>query len=152
LNGVLYLRSGLPVNITTTQNVLSTTVGTTARPNQTCSGNLSNPTIERWFDTSCFVNVTENTATYGNARRNSIRGPGQFNIDASVIKNTRIGRIETEFRIEAFNLLNNPQFGQPNGQLGNPQFGVITAMLASSSCAFCGTTERQVQIAAKVKF
>ncbi|MGH9386250.1 MAG: carboxypeptidase regulatory-like domain-containing protein [Vicinamibacterales bacterium] len=152
VNGVVYLRSGLPLNITTTQNVLSTTVGTTARPNQTCSGELANPTIDRWFDTSCFVNVTENTATYGNARRNSVRGPGQVNIDASLIKNTRLGRFDTEFRIEAFNLFNHAQFAQPNGQLGNPSFGVINAMLASPSCAFCGTIERQVQIAAKVKF
>jgi hypothetical protein len=152
LNGVLYLRSGLPVNITTTQNILSTTVGTGARPNQTCSGALDNPSIERWFDTSCFVNVAENTATYGNTPRNSVRGPGQFNIDASLIKNTRLGRFDTEVRVEAFNVLNHPQFGNPNGQLGNPSFGVISGSLASSSCAFCGTTERQVQLAVKVKF
>jgi hypothetical protein len=157
VTGALYLRSGLPVNITTTQNVLSTTTGQTGavagpRPNQTCDGKLSNPTIDRWFDTSCFVNVTENTATYGNAARNSIRGPGQVNIDASLVKNTRFGRYVTEFRIEAFNLLNHPQFALPNGQLGSPQFGTITAMLASPSCAFCGTVERQVQIAAKVRF
>jgi hypothetical protein len=152
VNGVVYLRSGLPLNITTTQNVLSTTVGTTARPNQTCSGELSNPTIDRWFDTSCFVNVTENTATYGNAPRNSVRGPGQVNFDASLIKNTRIGRLDTEFRIEAFNIFNHPQFALPGGQLGSPTFGVINAMLASPSCGTCGTIERQVQIAAKVKF
>ena len=155
--GALYLRSGLPINITTTQNVLSTTTGQTGavagpRPNQICDGRLPNPTIDRWFDTACFVNVTENTATYGNARRNSIRGPGQVNIDASLVKNTRIGRYETEVRIEAFNVLNHAQFALPNGQLGSPQFGVITAMLASPSCAFCGTIERQIQIAAKVKF
>jgi hypothetical protein len=152
VNGVIYLRSGLAQNITTTQNVLSTTVGTTARPNQTCSGQLSNPTIDRWFDPSCFVNVTENTATYGNAPRNSVRGPGQVNVDASLIKNTRLGRFDTEFRIEAFNVFNHPQFAQPGGQFGSPTFGVINAMLASPSCAFCGTIERQIQIAAKVKF
>ena len=83
--------------------------------------------------------------------RNSIRGPGAFNIDASLVKNTRIGRYETEFRIEAFNVLNHAQFALPNGQLGSPQFGVVTAMLASPSCAFCGTIERQIQIAAKVE-
>jgi hypothetical protein len=49
-------------------------------------------------------------------------------------------------------VLNHPQFAQPNGQIGNAQVGQITAMLASSSCAFCGTTERQVQLAFKVKF
>ncbi len=151
VNGVIFFRTGLPVNITTTQNVLSTTVGTGARPNQTCSGQLDSPTLDRWFDTSCFVNVTENTATYGNAPRDSVRGPGQVNVDASLVKNTRIGRFDTEFRIEAFNVFNHPQFAAPGGQLGNPSFGVVSAM-AAGSCGFCGTIERQVQIAAKVKF
>ena len=58
-----------------------------------------------------------------------IRGPGQFNIDASLIKNTRIGRFDTEFRIEAFNLLNHPQFANPNTQIGNAAVGTISAML-----------------------
>ncbi len=151
LNGVLFLRSGLPVNITTTQNILSTTNGTGARPNQTCSGALDDPSIARWFDTSCFVNVTENTATYGNTPRNSVRGPGQFNIDASLIKNTRLGRFDTEVRVEAFNVLNHAQFAQPNGQLGNPNFGVISA-LAAGACGSCGTSERQIQLAVKLKF
>ena len=53
---------------------------------------------------------------------------------------------------EAFNVLNHAQWALPNGQLGSPQFGVVTAMLASPSCAFCGTIERQIQIAAKLKF
>jgi len=151
VSGLLYLRSGLPVtNMTQTQNVLST--GTTNRPNQVCSGKLDNPTIDRWFDVSCFVPVTETTGTYGNTRRNVVRGPGAFNVDASLVKNTRFGRFDSEVRVEAFNVLNNPQFAQPNAQIGSPQAGVISAMLASSSCAFCGTTERQVQLAVKLKF
>ncbi|PYR75291.1 MAG: hypothetical protein DMF86_15680 [Acidobacteria bacterium] len=95
---------------------------------------------------------SDTTGTYGSTGRNTMRGPGQFNIDASIIKNTRFGRFEHELRIEAFNVLNHPQFAQPNGQIGNSAVGTISAMLASSSCAFCGTTERQVQIAMKVKF
>ena len=55
-----------------------------------------------------------------------MRGPGQFNIDASLIKLTRFGRVETEFRIEAFNLLNHPQFVNPNGTQGNAAFGTIS--------------------------
>ena len=57
--------------------------------------------------------TTDNTGTYGDAGRNIIRGPGSFNIDASLIKNTKIGHVATEFRIEAFNVLNHPQFAQP---------------------------------------
>jgi hypothetical protein len=151
LSGILYLRSGLPINVTQTQNVLSTGTAN-PRPNTLCDAKLDNPTIERWFDTSCFAVPADTTGTYGNTPRNSLRGPGQFNIDASLVKNTRIGRFDTEVRVEAFNVLNHPQFAQPNSQLGNPNFGVVSAMLASSSCALCGTTERQIQLAVKLKF
>jgi hypothetical protein len=30
--------------------------------------------------------------------------------------------------------------------------GTISAMLANPACALCGTTERQIQVAAKVTF
>ena len=150
VNGLLYLRSGLPVNVTQTQSMLST--GITNRPNTICDPTLSDPTIDKWFNTSCFAQTAETTATFGKTSRNSLRGPGQFNIDASLIKHTRVGSVDTEVRVEAFNVLNHPQFGQPNAVIGNSQAGQITAMLASSSCAFCGTTERQVQLAFKVRF
>jgi hypothetical protein len=136
--------------VTTTTGVLST--GTGNRPNRVCNGNISNPTIDRWFDTSCFVPPTDTTGTYGDSGRGVIRGPGSFNIDASIIKNTRFGHVNTEFRIEAFNLLNHPQFANPNTTIGNAAVGTISAMLSSPSCSLCGTTERQVQLGFKVKF
>lgn len=149
-SGILYLRSGLPFTVTQTQGVQST--GTGNRPNRIADGALDNPTIERWFDTAAFRSPADVTGTYGDSGRNILRGPGQFNIDFSLIKSTRIGRFNTEFRVEAFNLLNNPQFAQPNGNLGNPLFGQITAMLPNPACALCGTTERNIQIAMKVSF
>ncbi|BCS32203.1 hypothetical protein TBR22_A14130 [Luteitalea sp. TBR-22] len=149
-SGILYLRSGLPFTVTQTQGVLST--GTGNRPNRLADGAIDNPTIEKWFDTSAFAAPADTTGTYGDSGRNILRGPGQFNIDFSLIKNTRFGRFNTEFRFEAFNLLNHPQFAQPNGTLGNPLFGQITAMLPNPSCALCGTTERNIQLAFKVMF
>ena len=136
--------------MTQTQGVQST--GTGNRPNRTCSGRLDNPTIDRWFDAACFVPPSDVTGTYGNSGRGVLRGPGQFNIDASLIKNTRIGRFATEIRIEAFNVLNHPQFGNPNTQIGNAAVGTISTMLSNPSCALCGTIERQVQLGVKVKF
>jgi hypothetical protein len=138
------------LTVTQTQNVLST--GTGNRPNRICDGNINNPTIDRWFDLSCFVPPTDTTGTYGNAGRGIIRGPGSFNIDASLIKNTRFGRYTTEFRIEAFNLLNHPQFANPNVVIGNAAAGTITQMLSNPSCSLCGTIERQVQLAVKIRF
>jgi len=150
VSGIFYLRGGLPLTISQTQGVQST--GTGNRPNRICDGNLSNPTIDKWFDTSCFVRTPDITGTYGDAGRGIIRGPGSFNIDASLIKNTKIGRFATEFRLEAFNVLNHPQFANPNTTFDNAAGGTITAMLSSPSCSLCGTTERQVQLGVKVRF
>src|SRR5262249_49326685 len=151
VSGILYLRSGLPVQITQSQSMLSTGI-TNNRPDTTCDPVLSNPTIDRWFDTSCFQQTSDATGTFGITGRNSVRGPGQFNIDFSTIKNTTIGNVQTEVRLEVFNILNHPQFANPQGQLGNAAFGTISAMLASPSCALCGTTERQVPPPFKGKF
>jgi hypothetical protein len=151
VSGILYLRSGLPLQITQAQSMLSTGI-TNNRPNQVCDPSLSSPTIAQWFNTSCFTQVADTTGTFGNTGRNTVRGPGDFNIDASIIKNTKIGPVASELRLEVFNVLNHPQFANPNGQLGNSAFGTISAMLASPSCALCGTTERQMQLAVKMKF
>ena len=123
LSGILYLRGGLPLTITQTQGVQST--GTGNRPDRICDGKLSNPTIDKWFDTSCFVRTADITGTYGNAGRGILRGPGSFNIDASLIKNTRIGGVATELRLEAFNVLNHPQFANPNTTFDNAAGGTI---------------------------
>jgi hypothetical protein len=131
--------------------MLSTGI-TNNRPNTICDPVLSNPTIGQWFNISCFQQVADTTGTFGNTGRNSVRGPGQFNIDMSLIKNNKFGPVSSEVRLEVFNILNHPQFANPNGILGNPAFGTISAMLASPSCALCGTTERQMQLAVKLKF
>jgi hypothetical protein len=151
VSGIMYLRSGLPMTITQSQSMLSTGI-TNNRPDTICDPTLSNPTIAQWFSTSCFRQNADATGTFGNTGRNSVRGPGDFNIDVSMIKTTRIGPFDSEARIEVFNVLNHPQFANPNAQLGDPAFGTISAMLASPSCAVCGTTERQVQIAVKLRF
>jgi hypothetical protein len=60
--------------------------------------------------------------------------------------------VNSELRLEVFNLFNWVQFNNPNGQLGNAAFGTISSIVASPSCATCGTTERQIQLAVKLKF
>jgi len=45
----------------------------------------------------------------------SLRGPGLFNFDTSLFKNIRIGEeLRLQFRTEAFNILNHPNFAYPN--------------------------------------
>jgi carboxypeptidase family protein len=151
VNGIVYWRTGLPLTITQVGQMTSTGIFNN-RPDRIGDGQATEPTVEKWFDTSAFQRTADNTGTFGNAGRNILRGPGQFNVDFSLIKSTRFGRVESELRIEAFNLLNHPQFAQPNGQLGNPGFGTITSMLSNPACTTCGTTERQVQLGLKLRF
>jgi hypothetical protein len=151
ISGILYLRSGLPITVTQSQSMLSTGI-TNNRPNTICDPVAGGATIDKWFNTACFQQVADSSGTFGDTLRNTVRGPGDFNVDMSVIKNTKIGPVGSELRLEVFNLLNRPQFANPNNQLGNAAFGTISAMLASPSCALCGTTERQVQLALKLKF
>jgi hypothetical protein len=106
------------------------------RPNSTGqSAKLDDPTIYQWFNTSAFVNPP--SYTYGNVGRvlPDVRSPGFFNVDASLIKNTKIReRFSLQFRAEAFNLDNHVNPLAPNltfspGSNGLNQsstFGTIT--------------------------
>ena len=66
---------------------------------------------------------------YGNVAQNILAGPGQFNWDISLLKQTRVGGVREsamlEFRAQAFNTFNHPQFGQPNTVVTSSAFGTI---------------------------
>ncbi len=144
LNMILLARTGLPFTVTQQQGLLSN--GTGNRPNRIGSGVLSNPTPDRWWDTAAFLPTTDNTGTYGNSGRNILRQAGQTNVDFSLIKNTRFGeRFQHQFRVEAFNALNHPQFGAPGRTLGASDQGVISSLLFN-------TPMRQVQLVMKLNF
>ncbi|MGO8719805.1 MAG: carboxypeptidase regulatory-like domain-containing protein [Acidobacteriaceae bacterium] len=84
--------------------------------------------------------------TYGDARRNSLVGPGLNNFDGSLRKVFAIkGTQSIEFRAEAFNFLNHPNFAQPDPYIddGPGAAGVIT----STSLA-----NREIQLALKYRF
>jgi hypothetical protein len=59
--------------------------------------------------------VTSGTP-WGNSGDGVIEGPGQFNFDATVMKNIRVREnANLQFRAEFFNLFNHAQFGNPAG-------------------------------------
>ena len=60
------------------------------------------------------------------------------------VKNTDINeRRKVQFRIDAFNLFNTPQFGFPNANIGSPTVGRITSTIADS---------RDLQLTLKFEF
>jgi hypothetical protein len=74
---------------------------------------------ESWFDPMAFLPVTD--VRFGNVGRNSMRGPGSFNLDASLFRNFRVAeRLTLQFRAEGFGLTNTPQFGNPGSNASAP--------------------------------
>jgi hypothetical protein len=73
------------------------------------------------------------TGQVGNAPRNFVRGFGATQLDAVLRRDFPLSeRARLQFRLEAFNVLNHPNFGLINSTFGNPQFGQATKMLNSS--------------------
>ena len=75
--------------------------------------------------------------TWGNAPRNSIRGPGQFGLTANATRSFRISnRLSINWSVNATNLFNTVTYSGMNTTVGSPQFGLpisVNAMRRISS-------------------
>jgi len=71
--------------------------------------------------------------TFGDLGRNALRGPGFWNVDASLFKRFKLtGQSQLEFRIEAQNVFNHVDLNNPDAEIGvpgnlNPNAGLITS-------------------------
>jgi hypothetical protein len=106
-----------------------------------------------YFDPLAFKAVTD--VRFGNTGRNTLRGPGVFNVDASLFRNFALTeRFKLQFRAEMFGVTNTPQFGNPGATVSN-----MTLNADGSVRALGGYTEitgasgeRQIRFAAKFSF
>lgn len=81
--------------------------------------------LNAWFTTSSFTTPPSNS--FGNVGRNTLVGPGTFNIDFSVHRAFVIQeRFKLQLRAEAFNVLNHAQFNNPDTTVVDDNFGQIT--------------------------
>jgi hypothetical protein len=88
-------------------------------------GNIDNPTVNHWYDTTAFALPTP--GFQGNAGRNVVIAPPLRNLDFSVLKNFPITeRFQLQYRGEFFNILNHPNFGPPDMNISNVTAGVIS--------------------------
>jgi len=149
VNVIQKITSGFPIFITASNNTsgvnFSNNGTNVTRPNQICNGRLSNWTVQKYFDTSCFVDAP--AGQLGNANRAPLYGPGFVNTDFSVFKHFPLGFREStnlEFRAEFFNLFNHPQFFTPGNDVDSPStFGVISETV---------NNPRLIQFALKLTF
>ena len=115
VNIIFVAHSGYPLGMSMSNNQSGTAFGN--RPDRVCDGKLDDPTVQRWFDTSCFVAPA--VGVLGNAARTTLFGPGRWNVDMALSK--RFGGFQ--FRAEIFNVFNNAQFAAPGTVVGSPTFG-----------------------------
>lgn len=146
--GILTLQTGRPFTVALLSEIDNSGTGRSLlgfgandRPNIVGDPLAGNRSVERWFNTGAFSFPPP--GTFGNAGRNILDGPGYQNFNLSLVKNTALSeRMSVQFRAEAFNLFNHPNFGLPDNFLGSPTFGRITS----------ARDPRHIQFGAKLLF
>jgi hypothetical protein len=142
MTSVVTIGTGFPLTVSAGED--SANVGNCCRPNRdfNVSTAIDDPTIDKWFNVAAYSRATN--GTFGTAGRSEVIGPGIKNWDFSLSKEFHFARQPyLEFRAEAFNLLNHPNWGDPNTTLNNAAFGKISSTR---------TDMRQLQFGLKLVF
>jgi hypothetical protein len=133
------------------------------------STNLPNPgtgvtcatrtgTVNTWFNPCAFTNPPVATgpndiAAYGGYGRSMVYGPGYNRVDLSLFKKFTVYReMALDLRVDLFNVMNTPAYGQPNASIGS-SFGQITSTRFGGSGTAAETPDARVaQISARFHF
>jgi hypothetical protein len=134
LSGITRFSTGLPVTLTETDDnsLLGTSsAGAISLPVDTPTYtpgplNITDPRSRTpYFNTSLFS--PEPIGQLGNSPRRFFSGPGLNNWDIALLKDTPIKEgMNLQFRTELFNAFNHAQFGEPDGNVDDASFGLIT--------------------------
>jgi outer membrane receptor protein involved in Fe transport len=162
VNGIVTLQTGTPFTIVDApNNFIIQRANFAANPGEILTRGNIESRLDQFFNTSAFVlsrpilggqsvGVPNNPTfdpnnPFGNTPRNFLYGPGQKNVDLSVVRFISITeRVRGEFRTEFFNVFNWTNFANPNTNIAVPAtFGRITATSSGP---------RVIQFAFKVGF
>ena len=125
LSTIWHMGTGLPVSITATQSADTGSLG------QAWAQKVCDPvsgfqrTGKLWFNPACFAQT--GPFQYGIGGRNGVREPGIDNVSLGLGKGFLITeRQQLQFRAEAFNTFNHPQFSLPGlTSINNKALGVL---------------------------
>jgi hypothetical protein len=117
-------------------------------------GNPVNPgNPNSYIKLSCFAAPAPSTRL-GDAGRNVARGPGLVNWDTSLVKNVRVSFFsewcQLQFRVEAFNVLNQANFLPPTASSLQLFTQSLTPIASAGKLAATSTPSRQLQFALKI--
>jgi hypothetical protein len=132
LNDVMILQSGGPLAVSQT-NVNSAFGNSSTRPTLTgvspCYSGSPESRLTHYVNPAAYTPTT--AGNLGNAPRTSnCYGPGYANSDISLNKDFHLSeRVRAQFRAEALNAFNTPEFNGPNLAADSTSFGNITGTL-----------------------
>jgi hypothetical protein len=161
VGGILTAQSGVPLTVTIGGTDNSNTQTGYDRPNYVSGQSVSaaTQTPNGWYNPAAFVEAP--FGQFGNVGRNSALAPGVFAVNAEIHKNWVMPFSEhhqLQFRAEAFNLLNHPNWGGPNQNIlagapypGQPNTNAHQGFGVINSLAF-GIPMRQLQLGMKYTF
>jgi hypothetical protein len=162
-NGVLSIMSGTPIYIVQNNAFNLNAAGSSQVPdlvkgtvaiypdnnvNKPPAG--ADPSQYQYFDTSAYqaVNIPAGQQQrFGNSPRNSIRGPGFWNVDLGLFRDIWLPKnVRVQFRLEALNALNHPNFANPGNNISDAgTFGFITQTTGNYG-------ERNIRLGVRVSF
>lgn len=130
VNAVFQAQSGIPIEISGAESL-----GRSAKLDSGAQ------TLANWFDTTAF-RQRQGIELTRTSRLPDARSGGRNNVDLSFFKNIRLSEgIKLQFRAEAFNAFNRPEYSSPSGAFGTAGFGRVTST---------NTFSRQLQFALKL--
>ena len=165
LTGILSLQTGPPFTVFSGRDESNTSGNSLQdRPNIIGDWHVAHRGPGRWFNTcTLLANGTRRNClpddtpawqinaigTFGNAGRNLLRSDGLKNFDLGLSRTFRLTEaVSLQFRSEAFNLANHPNFGLPNQSAASGSFAAVSR----TSYPFQTGAQRQIQFAAKIMF
>jgi hypothetical protein len=89
---------------------------------------ITNPSCDTGTNGAYVANGCAVLGTYGSIGRNAFRGTPSFQLDSQISRIFPIHEsLSLDLRLEAFNMLNHPNFGAPNATITSSTFGQISS-------------------------
>jgi hypothetical protein len=136
VNNIISFFSGTPFTVTSSGSTLNA-------PGNSQTADLIKPSVaifggkgpdQKYFDTGAFRAVgadpdTTNRVRFGTSGWNILRGPSRADWDFGLFRQFKVtDKINLQFRAEAFNFTNTPQWGNPNSSADSTNFGEISTV------------------------
>ncbi|MGH9161461.1 MAG: hypothetical protein ACRD2X_15960 [Vicinamibacteraceae bacterium] len=145
VNGTFFAYSGTPFTVTANNEISINMPGNLQTADQIAEpeeiGSIGN--AGPWFDLGAWTQPQG--VRFGDTGRMAYRGPAAWGLDFSVFRGFPLGGTRRlELRLEAFNVLNHPRFGNPNASVSSPTFMQIFST--------DGDVERKLRFGARFSF